>query len=130
MFMPSEPHSFGRSDSSTWSYPVKCDLLGNPVVIGIHDGDTVRLALDCGLEQAAFPWLRLRGANAPELSTGKPGTDARRWMLDQLSVAGTIEVVVHLRERSFARWVADINVDGTDLAEAMIAAGQAVPMKV
>lgn len=122
------PYGASRA-ASTWTYPVLKDTAGSPIVVEVHDGDTWRLALDCGLEQAAFPWLRLRGANAPELSTGKPGTDARGWARDQLTAAEDIEVVVYSHERSFARWVAAVTVDGQDLAEAMIAAGHAVPEK-
>jgi len=99
---------------------------GRPVVIELHDGDTARLLLDLGMEAAAFPWLRFRGVDAPELNTPEG-----KWV-----AAFTAEVLVNARDitvsvhgRSFGRWVATVIVDGRDIADVLIEAGHGRPFK-
>jgi hypothetical protein len=108
------------SDGKTWSYPVKTDHTGRPVVLDVHDGDTVKLLLDAGCDTGIWPWLRLSGAGAPEL-TAPGGPEATEWMAEQLLGATEITVVVH--GRSFARWLASIAVDGVELSDALVASG-------
>lgn len=108
---------------SVWSYPVLTGLDGKPIVVDVHDGDTVRLLLDCGIEGGAFPWLRVAGVSCPELR--KPGGDeATAYTVGVLTAAKQIKV--HVTGRSFARWVAQVVVDGRDLADDLIAAGHGV----
>ena len=103
-----------------WRYPVVRDAGGRCVVVALHDGDTFRLLLDCGADAGVFPWLRLAGVYCPEL--GAPGgVEAAEFTAAQLSKARAIEVT--LMGRSFARWVARVVIDGTDLAGTIIAAG-------
>lgn len=112
-----------------WTYPVLRDHAGHPVVVDVHDGDTVRLVLDAGCEASLHPWLRITGLevmlDTPELGT--PGAaEAAQWVRDRL--LGARSITATLRGRSFGRWVAVIMVDGADLAAEIIAAGHGRPM--
>lgn len=90
-------------------------------VVSVHDGDTIRVDLDQGLDE----WhrrlsVRFMGCNAAELGT--PGGDAARDNLTALLPAGA-----QIRLRSVAwdkyggRVDADvIEVDGTDLIAQLI----------
>ena len=106
--------------TATWSYPVLKDTTGKPIIVGVHDGDTCRLALDQGLETAWFPWLRVKGLFCPELAE-PGGHEAREFTAQTLAAARDIRVTVF--GRSFARWVSLIEVDNIDLAGIVIAAG-------
>lgn len=103
-----------------WSYPVLTGLGGRPIVVAVHDGDTVKLLLNCGLETAPHPWLRVKGVHCPELSQ-PGGPEARAYTAATLLGADQIRVTTF--GRSFGRWVATVLVDGTDLAGLIIAAG-------
>lgn len=103
-----------------WSYPVLKDAAGKPIVVDVHDGDTVRLVLDGGCETSMHPALRVKGLYCPELNeTG--GIAATVFTASVLDQAHDIRVTIF--GRSFARWVALIEVDGVDLAKTVIAAG-------
>ena len=110
--------------AGTWAYPVLHGPDGRPIVVDLHDGDTVRLLLALGLAVSAFPWLRLGGVSAPELRAAG-GPAARDYTAAALAAARDITVTVH--GRSFARWLARVDVDGTDLADLLIEAGHGVP---
>lgn len=99
-------------------------------VVEVHDGDTYRLLLDTGFEQAAWPWLRLRGASCPELSdlNGIAARDAAAELL-----ADAAAVTTYKRpgwedmEKSFARYLADVHLhDGRQLADLLVEANLAV----
>jgi endonuclease YncB( thermonuclease family) len=108
---------------STWTYPVVRGLDGRPLLVGVRDGDTVRLVLDAGAEVGLFPWLRVAGVNAAE--RGTPGAaEATSWVTERL--LSSRQITVTILYRSFERWVARIVVDGRDLAEEMIEAGHGV----
>jgi endonuclease YncB( thermonuclease family) len=110
--------------SGTWLYPVRTDHTGRPIIVEEHDADTFRLCLDAGCETGLWPWLRLKGCDAPELDTPE-GVAARDYMHGLLT--GATKIRARLHGRSFARWVATVWIDGTDAAELLIAAGMAVP---
>lgn len=107
-----------------WRFPVLTDHTDRPVVLAVHDGDTVRLALDAGVETGAHPWLRVRDAYCPELDE-PGGPEAQAFTLAALTAASAVSVTLH--GRSFARWVADVHVDGRSLADLLIEAGHATP---
>lgn len=99
-------------------------------VVEIHDGDTYRLLLDTGFEQAAWPWLRLRGASCPELSDVN-GWAARDVAAELLADAATVTTYKRPgyedMEKSFARYLADVRLrDGRDLADLLVTANMAV----
>lgn len=103
------------------SYPV----LG---VKEVHDGDTVRLLIDVGFEACHFPWLRVRDLYCPEL--GKPGgQEAKEAAVELLEGADQLWVTTFKRpgwtdmEKSFARYIAEIGIDGRSFAETMVELG-------
>ncbi len=108
---------------STWSYPVLTGLGGRPIVVAVHDGDTIKLLLDAGVEVSGHPWLRVKGVHCPELSQ-PGGPEARAFTTATLLEADHIQVTTH--GRSFARWVATIVVDNRDLADLLIENGHGV----
>lgn len=111
--------------NGVWEYPVRVDDDGRPIVVELHDGDTFRLLLDAGCETGLFPWLRLAGVNCPELRDGPAGPAAAAFTAGCLRSATSIDVVVS--GRSFNRWVAQVFVDGADLAAVLIEAGHGAP---
>lgn len=103
-----------------WSYPVMTGADGCPVVLGVRDGDTIRLLLDAGCETGLWPWLRLDGVNCPELRD-PGGAEAAAFTRHTLAAATRIRAT--LSGRSFARWVAVVSCDGVDLSQMVIDAG-------
>ncbi len=87
-------------------------------VVSVHDGDTVRCLDDGNREHK----IRLSGIDAPE--TGQPFGTVSRDHLRQLVLRR--EVVVHdLGQDKYRRTLARLEVDGQDVAAAMVAAGMA-----
>jgi hypothetical protein len=87
-------------------------------VVSVHDGDTVRCLDDGNREHK----VRLSGIDAPE--TGQPFGTVSRDHLRQLVLRR--EVVVHdLGQDKYRRTLARLEVDGKDVATAMVAAGLA-----
>lgn len=103
-----------------WSYPVMTGADGRPVILDVHDGDTVRLLLDAGCETGLWPWLRLAGVSCPELRS-PGGPEAAVFTRDTLAAATKINAT--LTGRSFARWVAIVICDGASLSRTLIDAG-------
>jgi micrococcal nuclease len=54
-------------------------------VIRVVDGDTAWLRIDRGFREYFETSCRLFGINAPELSTGSPGHDAKTWLTERVS---------------------------------------------
>jgi len=87
-------------------------------VVSVHDGDTVRCLDDGNREHK----IRLTGIDAPE--TGQPFGTVSRDHLRQLVLRR--EVVVHdLGQDKYRRTLARLEVDGKDVAVAMVAEGLA-----
>jgi endonuclease YncB( thermonuclease family) len=79
------------------------------------DGDTIRY----GAER-----IRIRGLNAPELT--EPGGQEALERLSQLLREGTIRIVPHGKD-VYDRTVADVFVDGQNVAEILTSEGYAKP---
>jgi endonuclease YncB( thermonuclease family) len=98
-------------------------------VIEVHDGDTFRLLLDLGFEQAAFPWLRLKDYSCPELG------DDRGLMARQATIA-LMPFVTHVvtfkragledTAKSFARYLAEAWLGDRLLGDRLVDLGHAV----
>lgn len=102
------------------TYDVLKNVDGRPVIIDIHDGDTFTLMLDSAEEVGAFPALRVRGLFCPEL--GQTGGLAA-WLFVAQLLRNASEIKVTTFGRSFARFVAEVIVDGVNIAQTVIAAG-------
>lgn len=92
--------------------------------VRVVDGDTYHLRIDLGFRVSITVPVRLRGVNCPELGT-EEGKAARRAAHFQLT-ARELVVESYRDRQSFARWVADVYVDGESLAGRLIAAGHGV----
>ena len=79
------------------------------------DGDTLRI----GSQR-----IRLAGIDTPELS--EPGGQAARQRLEQLLQEGLIRIVPHGQD-VYGRTVADVFVDGRNVAEVLAQEGYAKP---
>jgi endonuclease YncB( thermonuclease family) len=77
------------------------------------DGDTLRVGANR---------VRLRGINAPELA--EPNGEAARQRLEQLLQEGPIRIVPHGQD-VYGRTVADVFVDGRNVAEVLRQEGYA-----
>lgn len=87
-------------------------------VIGIHDGDTLRLR-----SGTATIKVRLFGIDAPEL--GQPFSRASREHLSALTFGKTVQLIPHGKD-AFRRQLAEVVLDdGTNVNHAMVRAGLA-----
>ncbi|MGI8624186.1 MAG: thermonuclease family protein [Solirubrobacteraceae bacterium] len=93
-----------------------------------HDGDTYTLRVDLGLRVAVTIEVRLRGVNTPEI-TGetKPAGLVAQIAAEEFLRSGSIVIVTYKDRRSFTRWIADVFVDGSSVADHLLDAGVAVP---
>lgn len=119
------------------------------VALTVHDGDTFLADVDLGGRVHAHWDLRLMGVNAPELKTGRPGTDARDALYSLLvnepmilgrtsPVGEPVPLLVRTQKtrggedvKSFSRYVAEVWVerstdDWIDVGQAMVDSGHAV----
>lgn len=105
-------------------------------IVSVHDGDTVLMDLDQGLNGHQHEWLRLIDCWAPELSE-PGGLDAMRF-LSAFCVPGMDFTVETFKagprgneKRSFVRYIADVRFNGTapdgsnSLSELMVNSGLA-----
>jgi endonuclease YncB( thermonuclease family) len=83
--------------------------------VHVVDGDTFRY----GTER-----VRLRGIDTPELT--EPGGQAARLRLEELLRSGPVRIVPHGRD-IYDRTVADVFVNGQDVAEMLRREGYAKP---
>lgn len=107
-------------------------------VRSVHDGDTVHVDLDLGfgitLNGASWddkPLLscRVYGINAPELSTDA-GKAARNYAMTLLTPGLRVTVLSHGWDKYGGRFDGEITLpDGRDFGAAMLASGNAVPLK-
>lgn len=91
----------------------------------IIDGDTYVLRLDLGFRASVAITVRVRGYDAPEMtgSDKARGLAAKDAATDILMAATTIVVETYKDEQSFARWIADVYVDGVSIAELLASQG-------
>src|SRR3990167_721271 len=102
---------------------ITSDFVG--VVVKVHDGDTVRLRVD--FRDFDFP-LRLSSVDAPELSTGSAGLEARDF-LKELIEGELVDVRIDRfnRVEKYGRLLGDGVVGGLNVGEVMVYLGFAVP---
>lgn len=91
----------------------------------VIDGDTYVLRVDLGFRASVAITVRVRGYDAPEMV----GADRARGLLAKeaatnlLMAAQTVVVETYKDEQSFARWIADVYVDGVLVSELLAAQG-------
>jgi endonuclease YncB( thermonuclease family) len=72
----------------------------------VIDGDTLLVTVDCGFRIACTQRLRLRGVDAPELSS-VAGQRARAYVEQMLSTIDFVIVATHRTDR-YGRYLADV----------------------
>lgn len=99
------------------------------VVTSIHDGDTFHLDIDLGFGIHALKFVcRVYGINAPELST-EAGKAALAYLESIMPVGSSVMVTSHSWDKYGGRFDGECSYNGLDIGQAMIASGNAVPMK-
>jgi endonuclease YncB( thermonuclease family) len=97
------------------------------VVDQVHDGDTLYVRLDVGFDLTVYARVRLYAVNAPELRTAA-GVAARDYVRQLLPVGTRVQVVSYGWDKYGGRIDGVVLYgDNQSLAEALLAAGHAVP---
>ncbi len=88
-------------------------------LIRVIDGDTYEMRIDLGYRVEGRFHIRVRGLDAPELDT--PAGHEAKALAERLFAAHPDRIVVqsYKDRQSFARWVADVYVNGTSMVELM-----------
>ena len=94
-------------------------------VIRVHDGDT--FTLRCDFRDFDFP-LRLVGVDAPELSTGAAGSEARDFVKNILE-GETVLVKIDRFNRvgKYGRLLGDVVIGGQGVSDMLVGLGFALP---
>jgi len=95
-------------------------------VVDVHDGDTITVDIDLGLDVILRAQkIRLRGIDAPELSTpdGKRVAGVLRAFVDEHR-ADAVSVVIGGREK-YGRWLATLRIAGVDVNAWLVATSNA-----
>jgi endonuclease YncB( thermonuclease family) len=113
--------------SGAWPWPVAR-------LLEVHDGDTVKLAIDHGFGEDAKEWIRLKDVWAPELKDpgGPAATEAcRTWFAEQAR-DGQVQVTtfrtsapLEIRfQQSFTRYIGIVTaLNGSELNSHLISLG-------
>jgi len=106
--------------TDAWAWPLAR-------LLDVHDGDTVKLAIDHGFGEDAKEWIRLKDVRAPELDEpgGPEATDVCQSWFDEHAPDGYVQVTtfrtsapLEIRFRaSFSRYIGIIVADGNSLNE-------------
>lgn len=118
-------------------------------VVGVHDGDTATLLIDCGFRQFRADKFRLKGINAPELHDPDPAVQKRavaaRDRLAELlgwpppggggpSLDGPWPLWVEVEKdpEKYGRWLCTVRLKegGPTVNATLLAEGHAVPFMV
>lgn len=96
-------------------------------VLDIHDGDTLHMLVDLGLDITVRMTIRLYGINAPELPTPE-GVASKQFLIDTLFDRKTITLrTIKDHKEKYGRYLGIlILADGTNVNELMVSSGHAV----
>ena len=98
----------------------------------VYDGDTFRVDLDCNVQILCENIsVRVSGIDTPEMKDKRPrikkkAVKAKVYVKQKLHQAGRIELK-NIRRGKYFRIVADVYIDGENLADQMIVEGLAKP---
>lgn len=93
-------------------------------LIRIIDADTLKLRVDLGFGVWAVVTVRVRGIDTPELRTPE-GDAAKAAVVRLFESAPAIVITTYKDQQTFARWVADVWIDGELFADRLRADGWA-----
>lgn len=91
-------------------------------IFNVVDGDTVDATVDLGFKVQIMQRLRLSRIDTPE--RGQPGYAAARDFVKQL-VEGKDVIIRSHKASKWGYFLADVVIDGRDVAEMLLAAGLA-----
>jgi endonuclease YncB( thermonuclease family) len=94
-------------------------------IVKVFDGDTYTFRLDLGFRASLTLQVRLHGYDCPELRTDQ-GKKAREVAAGILQTGKVVTVQSFKDDRSFERWVCDVDVDGVALGPQLEQQGLAV----
>lgn len=100
-------------------------------VIDVQDGDSFTAEIDLGYRVRAVLKFRLNRINAPELRepAGKDARDFLRIICSKTLSDFVVKTYKDPRDK-YGRWLAELFVDGNNINDAMVNAGQAVYYEV
>lgn len=90
--------------------------------VRVIDGDTYVMTVDLGFYVSARLTIRLNGVNCPELRE-VGGPEAKAFVEGVMAGAGQVLLRSYKDRQTFARWVADIWIDGTSLSDIIVNGG-------
>ncbi len=111
--LPPQPGLDGAPSQAPRAFAAK-----NWRVVGVYDGDTLTCLDENGQQQK----VRLAGIDAPE--SGQTHAQESRDALAALVFGRTVELIENGRDSS-GRWIAQVSVNGRDVAGEMVATGNA-----
>lgn len=97
-------------------------------VVRVVDADTIDFTIELGFYMTAKVRVRVRGVNAPEMST-QAGKDAAKFV-QQLLPVGISTVLTTYPQDKYGRWLGDIQTTQGDLATVLLAGQMAIPFMV
>jgi micrococcal nuclease len=94
----------------------------------VIDGDTYVLRIDVGFRSEVTATIRVRGFDAPELHgadhvRGEAAKAAAEKAFAGYSVPALVVVETYKDEQSFARWIADVYLDGYSIVDHLVKGG-------
>ena len=96
----------------------------NAIVIGITDGDTIKVKVDHGMNIFSVQTLRLNRINAPERNT-EEGEVAKNQLTYLLN---NEQVMIHTmkdRKEKYGRWIAEVFHESVNISDFMVKEGMA-----
>lgn len=95
-------------------------------VTKVHDGDTVYANISLGFNVTVAHSIRLKGINAPELSSGLPAKNATRRLRELVYYQNVIiETDPRNEFEKYGRVLATIHINGTNVNQLLIQEGLA-----
>lgn len=104
--------------------------INDAIIVRVIDGDTLIADIDLGYNVHLDDiHIRLDGIDAPEPRSRNPiekaaGLAAQGWLQNELPMGSDVAIVA-TEQDSFGRWLAVVYEDGTNMNEALVAAGHA-----
>jgi endonuclease YncB( thermonuclease family) len=99
-----------REEKETLDVTTTDDFVRRATLVRVVDGDTFEMMIDYGYREYGRKMIRVRGYDAPELSTPE-GARMKAQAEQVFAGASTIVVRSYKDHMSFARWIADVYVD-------------------
>ncbi len=94
------------------------------VLVRVIDGDTYVMDIDLGFYVSVRHSIRLNNVNCPELRD-IGGPEAKAFVEGVMTTAR--QITLRSYKQTFARWAADVWIDGVALSSIIVTGGHGVP---